>query len=155
MDLRTAEREANAQFARGLIRESARTFLCLCDQLPQRLDLQARLGYLALLVNDLDAAVNYLTGVINRGLRSRQVLAHLAEAYYRQGRLGSAAFCYQRLGRDGLAATLAVMDDLEAYRLAQPKTSAELPWVTNNPLPVLPARINGRSANLMLDTGAG
>jgi hypothetical protein len=33
--------------------------------------------------------------------------------------------------------------------------STELAWVTNHPLPVVPALINGRSANLMLDTGAG
>jgi hypothetical protein len=155
MDLRAIEEEANAQFAKGQIRESARTFQCLSEQLPERLDVQAKLGYLALLGNDLDAAVDYVARVINRGLRSRKALAHLAEAYYRQGRLGSAAYCYQRLGRDGLAGTLAVMGELDAYRLTQPDTSAEVAWVMTDPLPVLAVRVNGRNANLVLDTGAG
>jgi hypothetical protein len=155
MDLRATEQRASALFAKGQIRESARTFRCLSEQLPERLDVQAQLGYLALLANKLDAAVDYLARVINRGLRSRQALAHLAEAYYRQGRLGCAAYCYQRLGRDGLAGTLAVMGELDAYRLTQPNTSAEVLWVMTDPLPVLAVRLNGRNANLVLDTGAG
>ena len=155
MDLRATEQQARTQFAKGQVRESATTFRCLSEQLPERLDLQAQLGYLALLANDLGAAVHYLAQVINRGLRSRQALAHLAEAYYRQGRLASAAYCYQRLGRDGLAGTLAVMGELDAYRLTQAHTTAECPWLMTDPLPVLAVHINGRNANLVLDTGAG
>ncbi len=155
MDLRATEQEAYAQFAKGQIRESATTFQRLSEQLPEHLDVQAQLGYLSLLGNDLDAAINYLAEAINRGLRSSKALAHLAEAYYRKGRLGSAAYCYQRLGRDGLAGTLAVMGELDVYRLKQPHTPAELPWLMKNPLPVLAVRLNGRNANLVLDTGAG
>ena len=155
MDLKTTEQEARTQFAKGKIRESTRTFQYLSEQLPERLDMQAQLGYLALLANDLDAAINYLAEAINRGLRASKALAHLAEAYYRQGRLGSAAYCYQRLGRDGLAGTLAVMGELDAYRLTQPLASVEVPWVMTDPLPVLAVRVNGRDANLVLDTGAG
>ena len=155
MDLRATEQQARTQFAKGQVRESAATFRCLSEQLPERLDLQAQLGYLALLANDLGAAVHYLAQVINRGLRSRQALAHLAEAYYRQGRLGAAAYCYQRLGRDGLAGTLAVMGELDAYRLTQSQASVEVPWVMTDPLPVLAVSVNGRDANLVLDTGAG
>ena len=147
MDLSTTEQEAREQFAEGRFRESATNFY--------RVDVHARLGYLALLANELETAVRHLALAINQGLRSREVLAHLAEAYYRQGRLGSAAYCYQRLGRDGLAGTLAVMAELDAYRLAGPRTSIEIPWVTDNPLPVIAARINGRNANLILDSGAG
>jgi hypothetical protein len=39
----------------------------------------------------MDAAINHLAQAINHGLRSRKTLAHLAEAYYRKGRLHSAA----------------------------------------------------------------
>lgn len=155
MDLSTTEQEAREQFAQGRFRESAINFYRVSRHFPERLDVQARLGYLALLANELDTAVKHLTLAINQGLRSREALAHLAEAYYRQGRLGSAAYCYQRLGRDGLAGTLAVMAELDAYRLAGTRTSIEIPWVTDNPLPVLATRINGRNANLVLDSGAG
>jgi hypothetical protein len=155
MDLSATEQEAREQFAQGRFRESATNFYRVSRHFPERLDVQARLGYLALLANELDTAVKHLALAINQGLRSRDALAHLAEAYYRQGRLGSAAYCYQRLGRDGLAGTLAVMAELDPYRLAGTRTSIEIPWVTDNPLPVLAARINGRNANLVLDTGAG
>lgn len=117
--------------------------------------MQARLGYLALLGNKLDEAVTHLAKAINDGLRARQTLAHLAEAYYRQGQLGSAAYCYQRLGRDGLAGTLAVMAELDAYRLSYEPSAVELCWVTDKPLPVLSVGVNGHNANLVLDTGAG
>jgi hypothetical protein len=69
--------------------------------------------------------------------------------------LGAAAYCYQRLGRDGLAGTLAVMGELDAYRLTQPQASVEVPWLVTDPLPVLAVRVNGCNANLVLDTGAG
>ena len=155
MDLSATEQEAREQFAQGRFRESATNFYRVSRHFPERLDVQARLGYLALLANELDTAVKHLALAINQGLRSRETLAHLAEAYYRQGRLGSAAYCYQRLGRDGLAGTLAAMGELDAYRLAGTRTSIEIPWVTDKPLPVLAARINDRNANLVLDTGAG
>ena len=140
MDLRAIEQQAQEYFAQGRLRDSAECFQRLNRYLPERLDLQARVGYLALLANDLDAAVNQLAQVINQGLRSRQILGHLAEACYRQGRLGSAAYCYQRLGREGLAGTLAVMGELEVYRTAQTQTSAEVAWLTDSPLPVIAAQ---------------
>ena len=70
MDLRATEQRAQEQFAQGRFRESAGNFHLLHQQIPERLDLQAQLGYLALLANDLDAAVNQLAQSINRGLRS-------------------------------------------------------------------------------------
>jgi hypothetical protein len=155
MELRSTEQEARDQFAQGRFREAARALHRLNRRFPERLDVQAQLGYLALLANELDAAVNHLAVAIKQGLHTREALAHLAEAYYRQGRLGSAAWCYQRLGRDGLAGTLAVMGELEAYRLAEPHSSAGIRWLTDDPLPVIAARVNGRNANLVLDTGAG
>jgi len=155
MDLKSDEQVAQQRFAQGRLLESAKDFERLCRQLPERLDLRARLGYLALLANDLDVAVNHLAQVINQGLRTRTALAHLAEAYYRQGRLDSAAYCYQRLGREGLAGTLAVMAEHDAWQLTQTNTQVIIPWLTERPLPVITVQINGRDANLVLDTGAG
>jgi hypothetical protein len=155
LDLSILEQQASEHFTHGRLRAAARAYVQLCRHLPERLDVQARLGYLALLGNDLDEAVAHLAKAINDGLRSRQTLAHLAEAYYRQGQLGSAAYCYQRLGRDGLAGTLAVMAELDAYRLLNVQSAEELSWITDSPLPVLSVSVNGHTANLVLDTGAG
>ena len=155
MDSKPDEQAAQERFTQGHLLESFTDYDRLCRQLPERLDLRARLGYLALLANDLDAAVQHLAQALNQGLRSRKTLAHLAEAYYRQGRLDSAAYCYQRLGREGLAGTLAVMAELDSWQLARANTPVEITWLTATPLPVITAQINGRTANLLLDTGAG
>lgn len=154
-ELSIIEQEARRQFTLGRFRESSKNYQSLCRHFPERLDIQARLGYLALLANDLDAAVAHLAKAINLGMRTRESLAHLAEAYYRKGQLGSAAYCYQRLGREGLAGTLAVMSELEPYRFADSSATTEISWVTGVPLPVLNVLVNGQSANLVLDTGAG
>lgn len=142
-------------FARGRLGEAMLAFERLARDYPERLDIRAKRGHLALLADDAAAAIEDLSGVMQRGLRTREILSHLAEAYYRAGNLRTAAYCYQQLGREGLAGTLAVMADLSLYRLEHVGAGVELPWLTAEPLPVIRARVNGWDANLVLDTGAG
>jgi hypothetical protein len=149
------ETSAHRDFAAGRLQRAAGAFHALSRRYPERVDLQALIGYLALLANQPAAAATYLGNAINQGLRTRDNLAWLAEAYYRQGNLASAAYCYQGLGREGLAGTLMVMAAREPCRLADPQAAARVDWVTADPLPVVQARVNGRQANLLLDTGAG
>lgn len=154
-ELTVLEQFAQKHFTEGRFREALENYNRLYRHLPGRLDILARLGYLALLANDLDTAVKHLSQAINLGHRSQRTLTQLAEAYYRLGRLGSAAYCYQRLGREGLAGTLAVMQDLDVYQLDCKEVSVAIPWLTATPLPVIEVQINGRKANMVLDTGAG
>ena len=149
------EPSAQQHFLAGRFNEAAAIYEQLYSNLPERLDIRARLGYVALLTNDLENAVKHLSQAINLGHRSRRTLSHLADAYYRMGRLGSAAYCYQRLNRDGLAGTLAVMQDLDVYQLTRSDVSVDIPWLAAAPLPVIEVQINGRKANMVLDTGAG
>ena len=149
------EQHAATLFQQGGFDQAARAYRALSERQPGRLDLLARLGYLDLLANDPCSAVARLSGVLDQGLRTREILSHLAEAYYRVGDLGPAALCYQQLGREGLAGTLAAMADLEVMRLGTPHAVGELCWLAADPLPVIRARINGEEANLVLDTGAG
>ncbi len=154
-DITSDEASAQQHFIAGRFSESATIYEQLCSNLPERLDIRARLGYLSLLANDLDAAVKHLSQAINLGHRSRRTLTRLADAYYRMGRLGSAAYCYQRLDREGLAGTLAVMQDIDIYQFSHSDVSLDIPWLTAAPLPVIEVQINGRKANMVLDTGAG
>jgi hypothetical protein len=149
------ELTAQQHFLAGRFNEAAAIYQQLCSNLPERLDIQARSGYLALLANDLDNAVRYLSQAINLGHHSRRTLSQLADAYYRMGRLGSAAYCYHRLDREGLAGTLAVMQELDVYRLTRSDVSVDIPWLVAAPLPVIEVQINGHKANMVLDTGAG
>lgn len=79
----------------------------------------------------------------------------LAEACYRQGAFSEATVQLQALGRRALAEVLADFGDANPYTLASAAGSAVLDWVACEPLPVLRALINGRSVNLVIDTGTG
>jgi hypothetical protein len=142
-------------FRDGRFEQAANAYLMLSDRHPERLDIQARLGYLNLIANKPASAVTRLSDVLGKGFRKREILSHLGEAYYRVGDLGPAALCYQQLGRDGLAGTLAAMADLEIMRTGNPPAGSDLAWITSDPLPVIRAEINGMAANLVVDTGAG
>lgn len=149
------EREAQEHFIAGRLSEAADAFRALGRRHPERMDIQARIGYLALLDNDPDTAIAHLATAINQGLRTRDNLGRLAEAYYRKGDLGSAAYCFQRIGREGLAGTLAVLAEYDPCRLTEAAESVEIPWLTVDPLPTIEARVNDRVLNLVLNTGAG
>lgn len=146
---------ANKDFIEGRFAAATRAYEVLLDRHPGRLDIIARLGYLDLLANHSDSAVARLSHVLEHGMRTRSILSHLAEAYCRRGDLGHAALCYQQLGRDGLAGTLAAMSGLEVLRIDDAAASACLDLSITEPLPVVRALVNGIEANLVVDTGAG
>lgn len=149
------EHSAATLFRDGKLHQAANAYRALTDRHPERLDFQARLGYLELISNNATGAVNRLTGVLAKGFRNRTILSHLGEAYCRIGDLGPAALCFQQLGREGLAGTLAAMADLEMLRLSDTFVSGQIPWIDDDPLPVIRVAINGEQANLIIDTGAG
>jgi len=74
------------------------------------------MGRLALFENNPEQAILHLTGALNNGLRTQSLWDALANAYLVNGEPGSAALCYERAGRIGLAGKLAVMADRELYR---------------------------------------
>jgi hypothetical protein len=149
------EDDAQQSFVAGLFDQAFADYERLLQDQPGRLDIQARLGYLDLLANRTTSAIRRLTAVMEQGLRTRTVLSHLAEAYNRNGDLGHAALCYEQLGRDGLAGTLAAMSRLPVLQISNAPGSSRLAWVRAEPLPVVAVEINGRPANLVIDTGAG
>lgn len=149
------ERTAAAAFVDGDFADAETGFRKLAEQQPGRLDLIARLAHLDLLANRLSPAIERLTRALEGGLRTQTILTHLAEAYLRRGDLGRAALTYQNLGRDGLAGTLAAMAHLQPWRLSAPAGHSALHWLRGEPLPVVAVRINGETANLVIDTGAG
>lgn len=146
---------ADTDFGEGRFGAATQAYEALLDQNPGRLDIVARLGYLDLLANHPEHAIARLSHVLENGMRTRSILSHLAEAYCRRGDLGHAALCYQQLGRDGLAGTLAVMAGLEVFRIDNTSASASLDLLSVEPLPVIRALVNGFEANLLIDTGAG
>ncbi len=146
---------AAALLSSGRFDEAEARLRALNEQFPEQPEVVSRLGHLALLGNRLSEAVDFLARALHLNPRSGSTWSLLADAYYRNGELGSAAYCYDRLGRSALASTLAVMAGLIPYRIQGGRLPISLPWSASTPLPVVTARINGHTANLVLDTGAG
>ena len=147
--------DAEKSFIQGRFDQAFADYEQLLQHQPGRLDVQARLGYLDLLANRTSSAIARLTAVMEGGLRTRTVLSHLAEAYNRNGDLGHAALCYEQLGREGLAGTLAAISQLPVLQLNAGPAVCRLDWVRAEPLPVVTVAVNGKPANLIVDTGAG
>lgn len=146
---------ASTLFASGRFDEAEACYRELNREQPEWPEPLARLGHLALLGNRVEEAIQFLTESVSRGVRSATIWGLLAEAYYRKGEYGSAAYCYYRLRRRARAATLAAMADLKPYQLEGSTHWATIPWTAAEPLPVVTVRVNERKANLVLDTGAG
>lgn len=99
-------------FSSGRFTEAEALFAELADEKSIRPDVLSRFGHLALLSNRIDDAIEYLAATLRFNSRSVSAWDLLAEAYYRKGELGPAAYCYNRIKRHGLAATLAAMGDI-------------------------------------------
>ena len=148
-------RHAATLFSSGRFAEAEARLRQIDDEQPGQYEVLSRLGHLALLSNRLEQAVDCLAQALGLNPRSHSTWNLLADAYYRKGELGSAAYCYGRLQRSELAGSLAAMSDRTPYVLQDGGHSLVLPWTVSEPLPVIGARINGHRANLVLDTGAG
>ncbi len=146
---------AAALFSSGRFTEAESRFSQLNSAQPGQFEILSRLGHLALLSNRLEQAIDFLAQALHINSRSRGTWGLLADAYYRKGELGSAAYCYSRLHRSELAGTLAAMSGLTPYIVQGDAGALVLPWTVSEPLPVISARINGCPANLVIDTGAG
>lgn len=149
------ELRADSLFLAGSISEAAVIYRKVLECEPGRLDIQARLGRLALFENDPGRAIIHLTSALNNGLRSKAHWDTLADAYLANGEPGSAALCYERAGRTGLAGTLAVMASRQLCRIEGAVGSLEFAWLPKSPLPLIQAKVNGVLLNLLVDTAAG
>ena len=155
MDSSNQEARADSLFAAGRLSEAAQLYRGILRNAPGRLDIQTRVGRLALLENNPQEAIDHLAFVLNNGLRSKAHWESLADAYLANGEPGSAALCYERAGRTGLAGTLAVMASLEPCRVEGDADPHEFEWLPDAPMPVIQAEVNGIPLNLLVDTAAG
>ncbi len=110
-------------------------------------------GELALLGNRLGEAETALRGALQALEGHPRLLAMLAETLRRGDWLAEAAEIYRGLGRAGMANKIEALAPRGAYRLAGEQ--AHVRWLEGTGLPAVVARVNGREASLILDTGVG
>ena len=148
------EARADSLYAAGHLSEAVTIYQNVLECEPGRLDIRARLGRLALFENKPRQAIAHLAAALNGGLRSRTLWEKLADAYLANGEPGSAALCYERAGREGLAGTLAVMAEHEPGRIQGAVDCEVIEWLPGTALPVIRAEVNGVGLNLLVDTAA-
>jgi hypothetical protein len=113
-----------------------------------------RRGQIALLENRLSDARALLERSLVPLPASPRRRAALAEAFYRGDDFARAAREFHANGREAMAAKLESFGDRRPYRTRG--GAVTIPFLQNDPLPVVEARINGRGPlRLILDTGAG
>lgn len=121
---------------------------------PERLDAILGLARIALLDDRVAEARLHAERAVELAPDLETPRALLAEAAYRGRDFSRAAECYQELGRPGMAAKAARLSQIEAYGLLPHSGTARLPLLAGGMPPVIRARIDGRDANLLVDTAA-
>ena len=113
-----------------------------------------RLGYLALLRNDFDAAKKWLSAAQKLQPSSPIPADHMAEAAYRQDDFAQAATHFRTAGANDKAEQMASFAGQTPYQMTGLKTIT-LKFVVTDPLPVVQVSVNGSApANFFVDTGA-
>lgn len=144
-------RSAEASFRAGCFIEASAGFRALADQAPADPRVLMRMGQLRLFENRVGEAIEWLYGCAAVG----PAAPVLAEACYRAGRFPDAARHYARLGAGSVARHLESFGAAEPYRLAPAPASSRVAFLAQDPLPLVPVRINGlEDALFLLDTGA-
>lgn len=113
-----------------------------------------RLGYIALLSNQLPDAEVWLKKAMELSVDEKNLNDLLAEVYYRQDRFSEAAPLFRAGGKDVLADKLQSFQNRTPYEIVTDKNTTVLPFVVTDPLPIVKVCINGSdTVNFFIDTG--
>jgi hypothetical protein len=152
---RRALRTAGELFANGRFEDAETLYRQVGAGEPDDFTVAVHLGHLALFADRLAEAERWLRRALEHQPGSLALHAQLADTLYRRRAFAEAALHYRTLGRTAMADKLDAVAPLGPYELRTPGDAAQVPWLGREPLPVLRARVNGREANLALDTGVG
>lgn len=145
---------AEQLFRQGKFEEAEYRFAQLEKDVSFRYDASLYLGALALYRNDLDTAEQRLQGALKIAPDSKQVKRVLINVYYRGDNFAKAAPLYRAIGDDTAAAKFESFKDLKPYEISGNADVTHVRFVVSDPLPLIEAKLNGRSVNFLIDTGA-
>jgi hypothetical protein len=140
-------------FRAGALRAALGAYQARLQSDPNDPEALARLGTLALWENRLAAAESLLSRATALRPADAELRGSLAETFYRQLRFDRAATLLRAGGNRAAADKLA---SIAAPHLASvPSGGTRVAFAPGAVLPLISARVNGRPANLLIDTGAG
>ncbi len=146
-------RSAGDLFREGKFAEAEAAYAAAGAKDSDSFEAALGLGTLALLKNDLAGAERWLTKATSLKPEAVAAKKALALLYYRRDDFAKAAPLYRALDAEAMAKKLESFRGLAPYRVEGKSDATRIPFVHTDPLPLVPAKVNGRDVNLLLDTG--
>ncbi len=147
---------AEELFKAGRFAEAETAFSNIVSNNNQDYQAIVRLGQLALLGNQFDAAQKWLTTAANLKPAEKTPFSLLAEAAYRQDNFSKAAMFFASAGRDVKAKQIGSFKRSVPYRIEGRADVVKLKFVQTDPLPLVQVRVNkSEPVYFLIDTGGG
>jgi predicted aspartyl protease len=146
---------ADSLFKAGKFAEAKEAYSKVLAEEPDNYPAVLRLGYIALLGNNLDDAQKWLTRATELKPEEAKPKLLLAEAFYRRDQFQKAAPLLRAVGRETVARKLESFKGVQPYRIEGEANATKLKFVMTDPLPVVQVRVNNsQPVNFLIDTGA-
>jgi predicted aspartyl protease len=146
--------EAEQLFRQGKFEEAEYRFSQLQKDVSFRYNASLYLGAIALYRNDLETAEKRLEGALKVVPDSKQVKRVLINVYYREDNFAKAAPLYHDLGDETAAKKFASFQERKPYEISGNTDGTRVRFVVSDPLPLIEAKLNGKTVNFLIDTGA-
>jgi Aspartyl protease len=147
-------KSAEELFREGKFEEAEYRFAALEKDISFRYESALYLGAIALYRNDLEAADRHLQGALKIVPDSKQVKRVLINVYYRGDKFTQAAPLYHAIGEETASKKFESFAGLKPYDISGNSDATHVHFVVTDPLPLIEAKLNGRSVNFVIDTGA-
>jgi len=145
---------ADSLFKAGEFARAEDIYIKLLSEEPDSFQVLARLGYVALLANRLDAAQGWLTKAIELKPEEPSLKSLLAEVFYRRDNFQQAAPLLHAIGSEAIAEKLESFRDVTPYKIEGTAEVTNLEFVVTDPLPVVRVQVNNSEpVNFFIDTG--
>jgi predicted aspartyl protease len=145
---------ADVLFIQGKFEEARNIYNLLLSADPDNCHILTQLGHIALLSNHLEDAEGSLQQVLELDTTANFAVSLLAEVYYRKDDFTQAAPLLEKMGKEVKARKYASYRDKIPYEIAGTTESTVIPFVIEEPLPVVEVQINGsKKVNFLIDTG--
>jgi tetratricopeptide (TPR) repeat protein len=145
---------ADSLFKAGKFAEAEVVYKKVIAENPDNYKANLRLGYSALLSNNLDDAETYLKKASELKPDEKAPKSLLAETYYRQDDFQQTAPLLRDIGRDVKAEKLESFKGTQPYQIQGEAEVSLIKFVMTDPLPVVKVKVNdSKEVNFFIDTG--
>jgi predicted aspartyl protease len=145
--------EADSLFRQGFFNKAESIYQKILSLDTANAQAHLSLGRVALLGNRFKMAEDNLKILLTDSINGKEAAVLLAEAYYRQDRFSEAAPLFAQTGQKAKSDKLKSFIKRTPYFIEGNKSSAEIPFVQTDPLPLIMLTVNGSEAMFLIDTG--